>query len=249
MEIKPIASPDARTLATKSVHHISFDELAHLPLVPVHIPDMQARLKELGRLSGFFVTDNKTTPKQNGDMRARDAIYGVAGQYVIDDYPQADFVELSRADVASMTSMALGSEERKQIAEARIVQDWERPSANNSLSTSNLHKTVVVFDKLERESQLDLYIAKTDHHAIEVTLYQHQAAQGPHLFPYRGDPLRIEQFGFDPVQGLKSGHYPYPLPAVIAQERVLITPKMNIRRIAIACAISIGMFLLYMMRP
>jgi hypothetical protein len=177
----------------------------------------------------------------NGDMRQRDVTYGVEGEYEIDDYPQAEMLDISRTHLASMASMAIDHDERIHIAQGRIIAEWERPSNNNVLSAANLHKTIIAFDRAERENQLDLYIARTDETAVEVNVFRRQAANGAHLFPYDGGPLKVEQFGFDRHDGLKSGYYPYPLPALIAAEAAPLLPKKMLRRVLMI--VALGLFL------
>lgn len=235
MEIRPVASPDARSITPHSVRAFAVDDLLHVPPLPLPAADVQPRLKEAGRVSGFFMMSAARTGQNPQDMALRDAVYSVQGMHVIDDYPQAPPLNLTRTHIASMATMAMGEDERHQMTHARIIDEWERPSANHSLSTAQVHKTIIAYDTLERESQLDLYIAKTAHDAVEVSVFQHQAATTPQLFPYKAGPLYVESFGFDPVQGIRNGHYPYPLPAIIPAERALKWAPSSRDKLIFAC--------------
>jgi hypothetical protein len=244
MEVKPVASPDARIVTPQAIRQINTHELApYSPLYPV-TPQVHETLKELGKMAGFFIMPADSKLLQGTGQIARDIIYSTKGEKIIDDFPQGEIVDISQAHLASMTSLAIGKDEREQIAQGRIIRDWERPSLNTSLADANVKKTIIAFDKRDRETHLDLYIAKTADNNVEVSLFQASTAIAPNIFPYQSAPLRVEQFGFDPKEGIRTGYYPYQLPMVLPPYNQVYDKKI-MRRTLIAVAAFILLILIY----
>ncbi len=229
-----------------SVRNVSNVDVRSSPVLP--LPEGLGDLASDGEMAGFFLLSLERASGAAAEQPLPpDVIYGAHGLRQLDEFPQGRIQNLTREDVAAMGRETLrafaGDRDVQYLVDARDVPEWARPSGNAPLADSIAHATVVAYDHLEREAVLDVFLAKANRHAVEVSVFARQDAAPTGSFPFANGPLHVETFGIDPVAGLASGLFPPRLPMVI-DARVRNDRPLTFSRPMRRLAIFGGLFLL-----